>query len=206
MYSGPQDAPTTRLLPSFRPLAYQWALHIISGLAFVHSHNVVFGDPSLAECWLASDSRFSLSLVGFANAGFNYFKEWSAVYPGERKSSMEFHPFDDRDGPTQQTDLFLWGCIVYELMTGYWPLTPEALSRQYTTRELEARVVRKEWPRLEPEYMGAIVRRCWNGEYASAEEVKAAVKTFLQGLGWEIEDNDDLKGFCATDLFLHEQQ
>jgi hypothetical protein len=109
------------------------------------------------------------------------------------ESSMEFHPFDDPFPPTQQTDLFLFGGIVYELMTGYWPLTPEALSGRYTSRELAARVVGKEWPRLEAEHMGTIVHRCWNGDFASAEEVRSAVRAFLEGLGWEIEGDDDLK-------------
>jgi hypothetical protein len=49
--------------------------------------------------------------------------------------------------------------------------------------------------------MGEIVRKCWNDEYAGVEEVKAAVVEFLEGLGWEIEGNDDLKGFNATNLF-----
>jgi hypothetical protein len=62
-------------------------------------------------------------------------------------------------------------------------------------------VIRKEWPLLEADCMGEIVRKCWNDEYAGVEEVKAAVVEFLEGLGWEIEGNDDLKGFNATNLF-----
>ncbi|KAF2790992.1 hypothetical protein K505DRAFT_419452 [Melanomma pulvis-pyrius CBS 109.77] len=198
MYSAPLDAPTSRILPSHRPLAYQWALHIISGLTFVHSHDVIFGDLNLIHCWLSSDSHLSLSLVGFVNAGFNYVERWSHIIHGDRTNGNNFHPLEHQANPTKQTDLFLYGCTVYELMTGFWPATRSGIP---TWREIAAMVPRKEWPLLEAECMGEIVRKCWNGEYASAEEVKASVVAFLGGLGWEIEGDDDLKGFNATDLF-----
>ncbi|KAF2445494.1 hypothetical protein P171DRAFT_266300 [Karstenula rhodostoma CBS 690.94] len=97
-----------------------------------------------------------------------------------------------------------YGCMVYELMTGSWPQTLQRMSRGAAAQDLAAITDMdnsRGWPRLEIEHMGAIVHKCWNGEYASAEEVKAAVKAFLEGLGWEIEGNDDLKGLCAADLF-----
>jgi serine/threonine protein kinase len=211
LYNGPQYAPTTRLQLSFLPLAYQWALHIISGLEFIHSHEVVLGNLDLTNCWLASDPRSSLSLVGFLNAGFKYVKQWSALYAADQDQNdwKGFLPLGHyRNAPvTRQTDLFWYGCTVYELMTGSWPATQDSLMRirECTVEELAGMFTTRGWPVLETEYMGAIVHRCWNDEYASAEEVKAAVRSFLQGLGWEVEGNDDLKGFCATDLFPQEQ-
>jgi len=192
------DAPTRRILPSYRPLAYQWALHLISGLAFVQSHNVIFGDLNLTHCWLSSDSHLSLSLVGFVNAGFSYKERWSHIIEGYRTNWKSFHPLDHQANPTKRTDLFLYGCTVYELMTGFWPVSR---SDTCSWREIAAIVIRKEWPLLEADCMGEIVRKCWNDKYAGVEEVKAAVVEFLEGLGWEIEGNDDLKGFNATNLF-----
>jgi serine/threonine protein kinase len=198
MYSAPIDAPTSRILPSHRPLAYQWTLHIISGLAFVHSHDVIFGDLNLVDCWLSSDSHLSLSLVGFVNAGFNYKERWSHIIDGTRTNWDNFHPLEHQANPTKQTDLFLYGCTVYELMTGFWPVSRSGIC---SSRETAAMISRKEWPLLEAECMGEIVHKCWNDEYASVQEVRAAVVAFLEGLGWEIEGDDDLKNFDAIDLF-----
>jgi hypothetical protein len=53
-----------RIVPKYRPLIYQWALHLIPGLSFVHSEDTVFGDSELKYagckktilccCWAAS--------------------------------------------------------------------------------------------------------------------------------------------------------
>ena len=41
MYSAPHDALASRILPSHRPVAYQWALHLIDGIGFAHAHDVI---------------------------------------------------------------------------------------------------------------------------------------------------------------------
>ena len=198
IYSLPLDTPTSRILPSYRSLAYQWALHIISGLTFVHSHDVIFGDLNLMHCWLSSDSHLSLSLVGFVNAGFNYKEQWGQVIYGDRTNGHSFHPLEHQTNPTKQTDLFLYGCTIYELMTGFWPASQ---LKMRSWREIAAMVPRKEWPLLEAACMGEIVQKCWNGEYTSAGELKAAVLAFLEVLGWEIEGDDSLKGLNFSELF-----
>ncbi|KAK7179511.1 hypothetical protein PSPO01_14440 [Paraphaeosphaeria sporulosa] len=61
-------------------------------------------------------------------------------------------------------------------------------------------------PRLEREHMGAIVLKCWNGKYASAEDVRGAVEACLDGEGWGIEGYDDMKGFSAGGLYAWDGQ
>lgn len=61
-------------------------------------------------------------------------------------------------------------------------------------------IPRKEWPPLEPEHMGEIVHKCWKGDFEDAKQLKSEVVAFLEGLGWSIEGNDDLKGFDAANL------
>ncbi|KAF1937733.1 hypothetical protein EJ02DRAFT_475944 [Clathrospora elynae] len=120
MYSTPIDAVYSRILASNRPLIYQWALHPISGLSFIHAHDIVFGDLDLRQCWLSSDSHLSLSLVGFVHAGFRRSTD-GAWYDGRQTNAAWFHPLEHQSNSTTQTDLFLYGCVVYELITGAWP-------------------------------------------------------------------------------------
>jgi hypothetical protein len=83
-------------------------------------------------------------------------------------------------------------------MTGFWP------SRHFDTRswdEREAVVRRREWPPLDEDCMGEIVRRCWNNQFDSVEQVKAALVSFVQDLGWEVDEKINLKDFDAAALF-----
>jgi hypothetical protein len=52
--------------------------------------------------------------------------------------------------------------------------------------------------------MGEIVRKCWACGYEDADMVEATVVTFMEGLGWEVEGDNDPKGLDATDLFSDE--
>jgi serine/threonine protein kinase len=119
MCSTPLDIVSSRILASNRPLIYQWALHIISGLSFIHAHNIVFSDLDLEQCWLSLDSHLYLSLVGFVHAGFWQSTD-GAWYDGRQSNAAWFHPLEHTKATTQ-TDLFLYGCVVYQLMTGAWP-------------------------------------------------------------------------------------
>lgn len=122
MYSASLDAASSRVLGPHRPLIYQWALHLVSGLSFIHAHDIVFGDVNLAHCWLSSNSHLSLSLVGFLNAEFR--RSTNGVwYDGGHTNAEWFHPLKHQSNPTSQTDLFLYRCVLYELMTGAWPGT-----------------------------------------------------------------------------------
>lgn len=195
MYSAPLDVVSSRILTLHRPLMYQWALHLISGLSFIHAHDIIFGELNLAHCWLSSDSHLSLSLVGFVNAGFRS-RTNGAWYHCTRTSAEWFHPLEHQSKHTTQTDLFLYGCVVYELMTGFWPGDRTGKSGQ----EVAMMIPRKEWPPLEIEHMGEIVRKCWAGDFADAKQLKTEVVAFLEGLGWSIEGNDDLQGLDVANL------
>jgi serine/threonine protein kinase len=191
MYSSPVDAPSSRILPEYLPLVYQWALDIITGLDFVHSHDVIFGEVSPNQCWL--DSNYRVSLLGFINAGFLDKQRWSAVVESDWEDEQL-----SKGLPTRETDLMLFGYVVYELMTAYAPAIRSGM-RPWKNRNVN--VPKHQWPRLETAYMGDIVRKCWSGEFASTEEVKTAVVDFLKGLGWEIDADDRLKGLDTKVLF-----
>jgi serine/threonine protein kinase len=177
MYNAPLDAVTSRILPSYRLLAYRWALHIADGLTFVHAHDVIFGDLDLSQCWLSSDADLSLSLAGFVHASFKYRARWDRVIPAYRTNPNGFHPLEHQREATKQTDIFLFGCVLYQIMTGFWPATQSELSGWQQEASL---ILQQAWPLLEEEYMGEIVHKCWNNKFTSTEQLKAAIAFFLQ--------------------------
>lgn len=54
-------------------------------------------------------------------------------------------------------------------------------------------IPRREWPRLEREYLGHLVRKCWTGEIVSSRSLREDLVKFLQTEGWQVEDGDDLQ-------------
>lgn len=207
MYSQPTGRSSDevgRIMPQYRPLIYQWALHLVSGLVFIGSHSVVFGDLRTDVCWL-SQPGMALSLVGFLDAGF-----WSSAissgtqYNGSSWRDEPFHPLHvprfQTVVPTVQTDLFLWGCLVYELMTGIWPGSGSNMSRAQAQQMMTTR----QWPALEDEYLGRIVKGCWENVYADAVGVMADLVSTLEADGFEI-DGDDIRGRQFDQLFATAQ-
>lgn len=203
MYSQPTGGSAEeggRILPQYRPLIYQWALHLISGLVFIGSHSVVLGDLRTDACWL-SQPGLALSLVGFLDAGFRSPAISSGTqYSGSSWRDEPFHPLHvpcfQAVVPTVQTDLFLWGCLVYELMTGAWPGSGSSTSRAQAEQMLATR----QWPALEEEYLGRIVKGCWENLYVDALGVMADLVSTLKADGFEI-DGDDIRGGQFDQLF-----
>ncbi|KAL2788702.1 hypothetical protein BJX66DRAFT_308355 [Aspergillus keveii] len=54
------------LTAPYRPLIFQWALQLLSGLRFIHSKDAILGDLHKYTCWL--QSLDSISILGFLDA------------------------------------------------------------------------------------------------------------------------------------------
>lgn len=160
---------------------------------------IVFGDLSVDSCWLTSP-QLSLSVLELLNSDFRM--RSSPHYVGDILTGHPFQPLYGIRGqahrPTLQTDIFLWGCVVYELMTGFWPGNGQGLSWE----EECSLIPRRKWPRLEDEFLGNIVHMCWTGEIRSATELLVTVRRSLQDLGTGTTDNDETSGFNIENLTI----
>lgn len=184
-------------------LVYQWSIHLARALEFIHSYSfqspapiiaIVFGDLRAESCWLSSSGR-SLSILGFQHAGFR--TRSGPLHAGDMGLGGRGFQSQGRD-PTLQTDLFLWGCVIYELMTGYWPGEGQGLGLE----EQDFLVSRQEWPRLEAVYLGDVVRKCWTGEVTSAAELLGLVREAIAGLGVLVGDDDEIVDLSLEGLTI----
>lgn len=201
MYEQRASSRTTansRIKSTYQQLAYQWALQLASALEFIHGHSrelpapkisIVVGDFSIENCWLTLPG-FHLSLLGFLDAGFR--TRSGPLHLGDASSGEPFHPLYNLTGqaaqPTLQTDIFLWGCVTYELMTGYWPGSGQGLSDQETSMLVAC----KEWPTLESQYLGEIVHMCWEGEVKDSAELLEKVRATIVESGSVVENDDEI--------------
>ena len=201
----------SRVKPRRLHLIYQWSLQLASALEHIHSYSfeppapkisIVFGDLSMNSCWLTPE--FSLQLLGFLEAGFR--TRSSALNLGSILSGEPYQPLYYARGqantPTLQTDLFLWGCVVYELMTGFWPGNGQGLDDQ----EIATLIPRREWPRLETMYLGDVVRKCWTSEITSAAELSETVRRSVVELGAPVGDNDEVLDLDIAELSVCVEQ
>lgn len=124
--SDNKRAACARVKPIYRNLIYQWALHLARALGFLHNYSfekpsprisIAFGDLSVESCWLDA-SGTHLSNLGFLQSTFRTSR--TGPYVGMVGcNGRDFQPLEIGAVPTLETDVFLWGCVVYELMTGY---------------------------------------------------------------------------------------
>lgn len=201
---------SARIKTTYRTLVYQWAIHLASALEAIHSYAfeapapkiaISFGDLNIDSCWLSSkESGLSLSLMGFVRSSFR--TRSSPEYVGDIVPGSSFEPLagvsHSARKPTPQTDIFLWGCVVYELMTGSWPGDGQGLSHQ----DIQTLVSRQEWPRLETEYLGDIVRKCWSREITSAAELLATVRQSVQEFGVVVGESDQVVELDVVNLTI----
>ncbi|KAL4908361.1 hypothetical protein BDW74DRAFT_175050 [Aspergillus multicolor] len=198
------------LTPHYWPLILQWALQLLSALSFVHSKDVIFGDLHTGICWLQSPSpnKVNISLLGFLDAIYMEPMHAKRYFNGEGSwgASHIFHPARvlgnnrvevgcdgvwDRFRATVQTDLFLWACLVFELLTGCWP------GEEMDEGEVGVIMMKRAWPGLEGGgCLERILWTCWEFGYADAEEVKSDLRGYVRDQGWEVEGEygDEIKG------------
>jgi serine/threonine protein kinase len=193
-----------RIRGKYLNLVYQWAIHLAKALEHIHSYSfdmtpvpkisIIFGDLSIDKCWLSSSGTI-LSLLGFLNAGYR--TRSSCLHVGRHRTC--YNGFDPLPRyATMQTDLFMWGCVVYELMTGHYPGQGQGLE----WKDVALLVPRREWPRLETMYLGDVVRRCWADEITSAAGLVVAVRKALTDMGAVIGDEDEVRDVSLEGLTI----
>jgi serine/threonine protein kinase len=174
-------------------------LQLLSALSLIHSRGIAYGEITEENCWLTTGS-LSIALAGFVGADFqDPSNGWNL--PGHFFSGIEFSPHNlplerKEKYPTRKTDMFVFGRLVYELMTSHMP--GNGLGRDWG--ETERLVEEEDWmPDLEDEFMGKIVHKCWKFEYEDVEELQREVQALIEAQGWSIK-GDELEGFDANSI------
>ena len=185
MYPSNSESAHATISGPYRPLVLQWALQLLSGLSFVHSHGIIFGDLNPSACWLNSD--LSIALVGFVSAQFC--DSYDVLHLGSTHSGDLFRLSEMQHQVSVKSDLFDWANLVFQLMTDRTPVGPEQ-----PLNAVVAQIARREFPALSHELMGNIVKKCWMQEYGSADDVSRDVEVYLQEHGYKTNENQ-LKEF-----------
>jgi serine/threonine protein kinase len=88
---------------------------------------------------------------------------------GASENAESFMPRHDKDYADVQTDIFALGSTIYHIVTGHRPF-PE-LDTIDDEAEFLRRFLEDQFPCLQAEVGGEIIRKCWESRYSSASEV-----------------------------------
>lgn len=126
-----------------------WMIQIADALDFIHTAGIIHGDLTTANIFL--DGGLKAKLADFAGSSIDSSPLLIAVtasheYPGDTLSV--------------QGDIFAFGSVMYEVMTGERPYA--ALSEA----NVRARYLSKDFPDITSlDSLGRIIRACWEGSY-----------------------------------------
>lgn len=144
----------------------KWALHAAEAVAYIHMKRVIHCDIGPGNLLLDRDLNVRVSDF----QGRLLYPNGTIHLNGDSaegvKSSM---PRSDPNDADQKTDIFALGSAIYFIMKGHPPF-PE-LDSWKDKLEIVARFKTKQFPDLDDVRGGDVVKKCWAGEYESADEV-----------------------------------
>ncbi|KAF2453010.1 kinase-like domain-containing protein [Lineolata rhizophorae] len=83
---------------------------------------------------------------------------------------------------SRQTDIFAFGCAIYEVLTGRPPYH-ELQESCEPSRQVEKLYVNQRFPDVAKLPLGQLMQRCWHGQISSMSEVIQELEAFLATLG-----------------------
>ncbi|KAF2010088.1 kinase-like protein [Aaosphaeria arxii CBS 175.79] len=144
----------------------RFARETAEGVAHVHRSNVLICDIHVRNMLL--DHELHIKLCDFQGRLLGADGE-VLLSGGASENAESFMPREDRKVADVRTDIFALGSTIYHIITGHRPYP------QYHTINDEAKFrelyQKGQFPALDVSLGGDIVRNCWRGNYASADEV-----------------------------------
>ncbi|TAQ87531.1 hypothetical protein B7494_g4113 [Chlorociboria aeruginascens] len=141
----------------------QWAREAAEELQLLHTANVIHCDVEPKNFFL--DTNLHLKIADFSGSSLD-------GYQPSACASQRFTPpdFDWQRQPVAQDDLFGLGSLIYFIMTGQYPF------HEVASDEVEANYKANKFPDVGSIKYGDIIKRCWNLEVGSAEDVLRSLR------------------------------
>lgn len=155
--TGPDQIPLRRKL--------RWLRHAAEGLRYIHEKGIVQADVGCQNMILTRDD--CLKIIDF---------EGCSIDGEEASSCYEWFSYR-RSTPSvsQQTDIFAYGCVVYEILTGRPPHHDLGASDE-RARLVERRYQQNQFPDIRHLPLGELMRSCWHSNFNSMSEVIQALE------------------------------
>lgn len=144
----------------------KWARQAAEAVAYIHSRNVLHCDISVGNLLL--DANLDIKLIDFQGRLLS--PDGTVLRDGgAANGAMSAMPRLDEDYCDFRTDIFALGTSMFYIITGHLPFTD--VNPVEDEEEIQRRFREGELPPLEWHCGGDVIRKCWRGNYKSAQEI-----------------------------------
>ena len=147
----------------------RWANEAAVGLHYIHQNGIIHADVGCHNIILTQDDH--LKFIDFAGSSIDgeaatVCYEWCSYRPSEPRISI-------------QTDIFAYGCTMFEIETGRPPYH-EFESHSDRTRHIEQLYRERKFPSVQHLIFDEIIQNCWDNKFRSMDEVIQALSEQTQ--------------------------
>lgn len=156
-----------------------WAIQA-AGLAYMHSLNVVHADVGPHNLILVDANR--IKWLDF---------EGSGIDNNPATSSYDIHYWRPTEGdPSIATDIFAFGCLLFEIETGRPPYSDSFghLQDHEKVREIERLYAEGRFPDITGFHMEQTIFACWNGQFENMVDVSIALSNLSPTASWRLRE------------------
>lgn len=167
-----------------------WAIEAAKGLIHMHSKNVVHADVSPQNLILVDSKK--VKWMDFEGSGID-----------DKPASASYEVYYWRPtatDPSADTDLFAFGCLLFEMETGRPPYSNllDHLSLAEQVAQIMPLYSEGFFPDVEGLFFRDIISECWNLRFLDMDEVLAALYTLSGKPPLRIRAKNLWKGMVAT--------
>ncbi|KAF1993175.1 kinase-like protein [Amniculicola lignicola CBS 123094] len=152
-------------------LLLRWARQAAQALVFCHASAVLHGDINCSNIFL--DKKLNLRLGDFAGSSIDN-SPASICYSTTHQLPTSDSSSDSEDVfITKETEIFAFGSTLYEMVTGRPPYDDKPDS------EVELLFRSRKFPQVHnATILGSVIRKCWNVEFSSMDEVLKSIEQY----------------------------
>lgn len=147
------------LVPTQKKLA--WIRDVAEGLLYIHQQGIIHADVGCENIVIVDGQLKIIDFEGCSMDG----KEATAGYKWYNRKD---------DSVTLQSDIFAYGCVVYQILTGR-PTFHELTESDDRSNLVRRRCAQHRFPDIQGLLLSDVILRCWSGSFKSMAEVISAL-------------------------------
>lgn len=165
--------------------AVSWGIELAEALAYLHSHKIVHRDLKPENVIVANDLR--LKIIDFGTALLEGARRLTWRHLTEALGTPDYMSPEQIQGERgdQRSDIYAWGIIMYELLTGHVPFEGDNyLAVMAGHLQRNPKPIREQRPEVSPELEAVVLtamRRYPENRYQTAGELLADLRTLPRG-------------------------
>ncbi|RMZ71180.1 kinase-like domain [Pyrenophora seminiperda CCB06] len=137
----------------------RWLYEAAEGTRYMHDNGIIHADAGCHN-WILVQER--LKIIDF---------EGSSIDGEDAAACYEWFSYKESSPRiSQKTDIFAFGCAIYEVITGRQPYD-ELLPFEDRHIRVKKLYAENQFPEVENIPLGKLMQGCWNGTFNSMDEV-----------------------------------